>query len=143
MAIVTFTGKFSVGSFAAPTTQVDLSAKIKSIKFPSTADVPDVSALGDTNKKFAKGLTDSELTVEFYYDPALWVQLRACLPPSCPKLDFTYGPDAPVTGNPKVTGTANAGGLILSKLDDMTSINQVKMLTATFKVNGAPADGLF
>jgi hypothetical protein len=101
MAEVTFTGDFQMGTSGSPTSLTDYTGLIKSIKFSRNGETFDVTNLGTAAKKWIKGLTDAEVSIEFFKSTALAAALNNLLTYVAGGVSWQYGPDGTTTGNNK------------------------------------------
>lgn len=132
MATVGLNIDFQLGSNGTPTTEVDLSTKVRTADFSRTQDLPDVTAFnGNGARAFAAGLTEGSFDMEFFWDPTIDGHLSGLIGYTT-AVEFIYGPDGDTASNPKYTGTA-----FLESLTIPATIGDVKVFQATFKVTGA------
>jgi len=141
-------GELQFGTSGSPTSLTDYTASVKDVSFSRNGDIIDVTTFGNAARKWIKGLTDADMTVEFFYSGSLYAALQNLLTYTAGGVSFQYGPDGTTSGNPKVTQTGSLNsstgiGLLLESVDDSTSIGEVKMLSATFKISGAITFGTY
>ena len=132
MATVGLNIDFQLGSNGTPTTEVDLSTKVRTADFSRTQDLPDVTAFnGNGARAFAAGLTEGSFDMEFFWDSTIDAHLNGLVGYTTP-VEFIYGPDGTTSTRPKYTGT-----VFLESLNNPATIGDVKVFSATFKVTGA------
>lgn len=106
----------------------DISAYITGVSLPRSADVVDVTTLGDASKDYIGGLLDGTLSMEGKWDDTIDAILAAALGVA---KTFIYGPAGSTGGYVKYTGEAIMTGYELeSSLDGAVSF------TAEFQVTG-------
>lgn len=148
MAQVVFNGDFQMGTSGSPTVLTDYTSSVKSVKFKRNGETLDVTTLGNNAKKFIKGLTDISIDVEFFFATATMTALNNLLAYTAGGVSWQYGPEGSTSGQFKIsqTGTLNTStgvGLICESVDMPVDIGAVMMVTATFKVSGAPTFGTY
>lgn len=132
MATVGLNIDFQLGSNGTPTTEVDLSTKVRTADMSRTQDLPDVTAFnGNGARAFAAGLTEGSFDVEFFWDTTIDGHLSALIGYTT-AVEFIYGPDGTTSGNPKYTGS-----VFLEDLSIPATVGDVKVFNATFKITGA------
>ena len=148
MAQIAFNGELQMGTAALPTTLVDYSSLIKSIKFTRNGETIDVTTFGNNAKKWIKGLTDADFQIEAFYSGAFFSAMQNALSYLAGGLSFQYGPEGTTATNVKVSqvGTLNSStgvGLLIEAVDDTTDVAQVKMLSIKGKISGAITFGTY
>lgn len=129
---------FRIGSAATPTTKVDVSNQLTDIKFGESADLPDATTFNSGGaKSYAKGLVDSDVSLEFNYTPAIATQMRGLLR-SSNAADFQFGPLGSTTGNPKYSGQ-----MFINKVDSPAKVGDILKLSVSGKVNGSLSESLY
>jgi hypothetical protein len=132
MATVGLNIDFQLGSNGTPTTEVDLSTKVKTADMTRNQDLPDVTAFnGNGARAFAAGLTEGSFDMEFFWDTTIDGHLNGLIGYTT-AVEFIYGPDGTTSTRPKYTGT-----VFLESLTVPATIGDVKVFQATFKVTGA------
>lgn len=132
MATVGLNIDFQLGSNGTPTTEVDLSTKVRTADMTRNQDLPDVTAFnGNGARAFAAGLTEGSFDMEFFWDTTIDGHLNGLIGYTTP-VEFIYGPDGTTSTRPKYTGT-----VFLESLTVPATIGDVKVFQATFKVTGA------
>lgn len=131
MATVGLNVDFQVGSNGTPTTEVDISTKVKSVDFSRVQDILDVTAFnGNGFRAFAVGLQEATFDVEVFWDTTVDTHLSGLIGYTT-AVEFIYGPDGTTSTRPKYTGTA-----FLESLSIPATIGDIKVFSATFKCTG-------
>jgi hypothetical protein len=115
---------FKLGTFATPTVVVDLSAFLTEVRKSGSADTPETTAFGATNKTYVVGVPDAALTVTGYFDAVPDAQLGALVGTEVAP-NFEYGPEGSTAGRVKYTGT-----MFVASYDLTNSITGVVGFTA-------------
>lgn len=89
-----YVGRFQLGAN-------DVSAYLKSVKFPQDAETKDVTVFGNQAKAFIPGLRDGKITLEGFFDPTFDGIIQ---PLVATQVTFTYGPQGTAVGSVKYTG---------------------------------------
>ena len=131
MATVGLNLDFQIGSNGSPTTEVDISTKVKSVDFSRVQDVLDVTAFnGNGFRAFAVGLQEATFDVEVFWDTTVDTHLSGLVGYTT-AVEFIYGPDGTTSTRPKYTGS-----VFLESLSIPATIGDIKVFTATFKATG-------
>lgn len=131
MASVALNIDVQFGSNGTPTTEVDVSTKVKTFSFPREQDMLDVTAFGTSGfRSFAVGLQSATFPAEFYWDTTIDTHLSGLMGYTT-AVEFIYGPDGTTSGRPKYTGT-----MFLQNMDSSATVGEIKLISATFQISG-------
>lgn len=131
MATVSLNLDFQIGSNGTPTTEVDISTKVKSVDFPREQDLLDVTAFGTTGfRSFAVGLQAATFTVEMFWDTTIDTHMNGLMGYTT-QVEWIFGPDGTTSGRPKYTGFA-----FLKSLSNPVAVGEIKLFTAEFQISG-------
>lgn len=123
---------FQLGTAAAPSTEVDYSASVRTANWDRVRDILEANVFGTSSKRYVPGLSDATFTVEFYYSTALEDAMHDLLEYSGVDVDFRIGVNGTVTGQPRY-----AGQCLISKVSHPLTVGDVKTISCDFQVNSA------
>lgn len=148
MSQVSFNGDFQMGTSGSPTSLADYTSSVKSIKFNRNGETFEVTNLGNSAKKFIKGLTEGDIQIEFFYSTALMTAMQNLAGYASGGVSWQLGVEGSSTGNHKAsqTGTTNASGgvgLIVEKVEAGADVGQVQMISVSGKISGTITFGTY
>jgi hypothetical protein len=108
----------------------DVSAYLTSAGSPFSADVADVTALGNLNKAYIPGLKDGKISLAGSWDPTVDGYIYGVLGGTA--APFEYYPAGTATTNVKYSGSA-----ICTAYDVSSDVGDANKFSAEFQITGA------
>lgn len=108
----------------------DVSAYLTDAGSPFTADVAEVTALGNLNKAYIPGLKDGKISLSGSWDPTVDGYIYGVLGGTA--APFEYYPAGTATTNVKYSGSA-----ICTTYDVTSTVSDANKFSAEFQISGA------
>lgn len=112
-------------------TLVDISNVLRDVSLPISADTPETTAFGSTNKSYVIGIKDGRFSCSGMYDAATDAILEGIFGLEAART-FEYGPEGSATGRVKYTGS-----VFLTSYTVSGSVSDMVAASCEFQVTGA------
>lgn len=100
---------FALATQGTPGTTVNISSYTDEVTLPRDVDMAEVTAFGDTVKKYIPGLPDSQISLGGHWDSTLDAQLAALVGFDT-AVNWQYGPEGNAAGRVRYAGTCFLSG---------------------------------
>lgn len=121
----------------AASTLQDISAVLKDVSLPISADTPETTAFGSTNKTYVIGIKDGRFSCSGMYDAATDAILAGIFGMEAAR-GFEYGPEGSTAGRVKYSGS-----VFLSSYTVSGSVSDMVAASCEFQVTGALTRGVW
>lgn len=115
----------------AANTLTDISPVLKDVSLPISADTPETTAFGSTNKTYVIGIKDGRFSCSGMYDATVDALLSGIFGFETART-FEYGPEGSTTGRVKYTGS-----VFLTSYSVSGSVADMVAASCEFQVTGA------
>lgn len=134
MAIAGAATTWKHASIAAPSTNVDYSAKTMSVTPNFNGEEVDATTFNSGGfRSYEQTFKDAEITVQYKYDAAIWAIIHPFYSDTTGTAPtWELGPVGTTAGNPKITGT-----MILRTFSEPFPVGNLQVIDVTFRVSGA------